>query len=213
MKNRNIVIVDYGLGNIKSMYNAIKFVNLKPPTITADCNKIKSADAIVLPGVGAFSEGMKNLNKLGLSNLLLDFVATGKPFLGVCLGMQMLFDESEEFGITSGLGIVKGKVNKLSLDNNLKFPHVGWNTIFEPSVDRWQNTILQDIENNSDMYFVHSFVAQPEFKSDILANTQYGNNIFCSAVRHNNVFGTQFHPEKSSKIGLKILEKFINIIN
>jgi glutamine amidotransferase len=213
MKNRKIVIIDYGLGNIRSMYNAIEYVNLIPPIITADDKIIKYADSLILPGVGAFGEGMKNINNLGLNFQILDFVKTGKPFLGVCLGMQMLFDESEEFGITKGLGLISGKVLKFVNEDNLKLPHIGWNNIEKPSDDRWNNTILTNINENSDMYFVHSYFAEPKHNENILSNTQYGNQVFCSAVNLNNVYGTQFHPEKSSKTGLQILENFIKLIN
>jgi glutamine amidotransferase len=213
MKKKNIVIIDYGIGNIKSMYNA--FCNLGiEPQLTADTKTILEASAVILPGVGAFQKGMENLHTLGLVETIRSFVKKGNPFLGVCLGMQMLLEESEEFGITPGLGLIKGKVIRLPIASSIneKLPHVTWNQLNEPTTGRWSNTILNDFPLNSDVYFVHSFVAAPNNSKTILSTTNYGGVSFCSALHQENIFGTQFHPEKSGQKGHLILNNFINLI-
>ena len=211
---KNICIIDYGLGNVRSMTNA--FENLGSiPLVTADHNKILNSDALVLPGVGAFKHGMDNLRQRNLVNTIFEFVKTGKPFLGVCLGMQMLMVESEEFGISKGLGLINGVVKKINLpkEGKEKLPHVSWNELQEPAPDRWKGTILDSIDNLVDTYFVHSFVAAPDDPNDILASCKYGDINFCAAVHHKNVYGTQFHPEKSGKQGLQMLKNFIKLIS
>jgi glutamine amidotransferase len=213
MSNKKIVIIDYGIGNVKSMYNAFFNLGYKPE-LTSDKQTILNADAVVLPGVGAFNKGIENLNNRGLFQIIHEFIKKGNPFLGVCLGMQMLFEESQEFGITPGLSLIKGKVIKLPFIPNSeeKLPHVSWNELIEPMAGRWDGTILENIPLNSDAYFVHSFVAEPTNEKDLLATTNYAGVNFCSAVQHENIYGTQFHPEKSSKIGLSILNNFVNLI-
>ena len=207
-----IAIVDYGIGNVKSMINA--FDSLKVEVLlTSDPNLIMNSSALVLPGVGAFTTGMNNLEKYNLINTIHEFVNTGKPFLGVCLGMQMLLEESEEFGNTKGLGLIKGKVVKLNIDkaNNERLPHVSWNEIKEPNQGRWKNTILENTTEFTDVYFVHSYAAVPQDSNHVLAIANYSNYDFCAAVSKKNVYGTQFHPEKSGVAGLNILKKFIDI--
>lgn len=211
--SKKIVIIDYGIGNVKSMYNAFYNIGLKPE-LTSDKQTILNADAAVLPGVGAFNKGMENLNNRGLFQIIHEFIKKGNPFLGVCLGMQMLLEESEEFGLTAGLGLIKGKVVKLPIihSSEEKLPHVSWNELNEPQKGRWYGTILENITVNTDVYFVHSFVAKPTSEKDVLATTNYAGVNFCSAVHHENIYGFQFHPEKSSQIGLSILNNFINLI-
>lgn len=211
--SKKIVIIDYGIGNVKSMYNAFFNIGLKPE-LTSDKQTILNADAVVLPGVGAFNKGMHNLNERGLFQIIHEYIKKGNPFLGVCLGMQMLLEESEEFGLTPGLGLIKGKVVKLPTlpFSEEKLPHVSWNELNEPQEGRWKGTILENIPVNTDAYFVHSFVAEPTNQKDILATTNYAGVIFCSAVQHENIYGAQFHPEKSSHIGLSILTNFVNLI-
>lgn len=212
MKMQKVVIVDYGIGNVKSMFNAINKIGLNP-VLSFNRKQILAADALILPGVGAFRKGMENLHNAGLFETIHEFVKTGKPFLGVCLGMQMLLEESEEFGYTPGLGLIKGKVVKLpiSAETEDKLPHVSWNELRQPSSGRWSNTILRGINSGTDVYFVHSFVAVPTSPSDVLSITSYGGVDFCSAIHHENIFGTQFHPEKSSIDGLSILTNFVNL--
>ena len=206
-----IAIIDYGVGNVKSIRNA--FENQKAEVIlTRERETILEADGLVLPGVGAFSHGMDNLNKFGLVEIIKDFVKTGKPLLGICLGMQMLLEESEEFGNSKGIGLIKGKVVKLPIKQSIqcKLPHISWNEI-QPKIVKWENTILDNIEDNSNMYFVHTFVAKPENEDEILSKTDYFNVEFCSSLKKDNIYGCQFHPEKSATHGLSIVKNFINI--
>lgn len=210
---KKIVVIDYGIGNVKSMINALESIGVDA-LLTFDKQKIMNADAIILPGVGAFKHGMDNLIKKDLVPVIHDYVATEKPFLGVCLGMQMLMEESDEFGASKGLGLIEGSVKIVPLPNysNAKLPHVSWNELIVPSENRWDKTILSTTTPNTDMYFVHSFAAIPTNQNDILANCSYGNITFCAAVHKKNIYGTQFHPEKSGILGLRILENFIKLI-
>ena len=207
----NVTIVDYNSGNISSVTNSFKEVakekvNIK---VTSDLNKIKSSDKVVLPGQGSFKsciDALKNIN--GLIDTLNEFVINKKkPLLGICVGLQMFADIGYEEIETEGLGWISGKVSKIDNQNGkFKLPHIGWNEI---NILKY-NKIFKNIENNSHMYFVHSYEFVPEDKSVISATTDYSSNIVCS-VEKENIFGTQFHPEKSDKIGLKIIENFIKI--
>ena len=206
-----IVIIDYDVGNVRSMINALKKVGIEPILSNKE-DDIISADGVILPGVGAFSHGMANLNKYNLVNIIKKYTNSNKPFIGICLGMQMLLDESEEFTNTKGLGLISGKVIKLPTQNinYEKLPHVSWNEIKEKKI-KWTNTILNKIEQQSDMYFVHSFIANLDNENEILSTTQYSDYEFCSSIKKGNIFGCQFHPEKSGEIGLKIIKNLINI--
>ena len=207
----NVTIVDYQSGNISSVINSFTEVakgkvNLE---VTADLNKIKSSDKIVLPGQGSFKSCVDSLNSInGLVEALNEFAITNKkPLLGICVGLQMFADVGFEEIETKGLGWISGKVSKIDNQNGkFKLPHIGWNEIEIVK----QSKIFKDIENKSHMYFVHSYEFIPEDKSVISATTDYSSKIVCS-VERDNLFGTQFHPEKSDKIGLKIIENFINL--
>ncbi len=207
------VVIDYGIGNVKSMCNALLHVGIEAD-LSSDRNTIMKADVLILPGVGAFAHGMNNLENCNLIPVLKDFVRTGKPFIGICLGMQLLLEESIEFGLNYGIGLIKGKVIKLPLEenNSEKLPHVGWNNIIEPTPGRWKNSLLDHLPQENNMYFVHTYVAVPENKDDILANCSYGGVDFCAAIQHKNIYGFQFHPEKSGELGLSILKKIKQII-
>ncbi len=207
----NITIVDYKSGNISSVINSFNEVakDKVKVEVTSDINKIKSSDKVVLPGQGSFKscvDGLNNIN--GLVDTLNEFVINDKkPLLGICVGLQMFADIGYEETETKGLGWISGKVSKIDNQNGIyKLPHIGWNQI---NIIK-ESSIFKGIENNSHMYFVHSYEIVPEDKNVISATTDYSSNIVCS-VEKENIFGTQFHPEKSDKIGLKIISNFINL--
>lgn len=206
-----IALIDYGVGNVNSIFRALEKSGANV-SLTNDYIEIMSSDGVLLPGVGAFSYGMERLSSLKLDTTLHEFSATGKPILGICLGMQMLFDSSTEFGFSKGLGLIPGQVLKLELndDNCCKLPHVSWSGIFPAGVE-WSETLLNGIESGEDMYFVHSYYVQPKNKGDILSETIYSRFKYCSTVKRGNVYGCQYHPEKSAKIGLNIIKNFVEI--
>lgn len=214
-----IAIIDYGLGNLFSVRNACNHVGHRAK-ITNDKRVIEKADAAILPGVGAFNVAMENLDKLDLVNPIKDFIQSERPFLGICLGLQLLFSESEEFGVTRGLDLIKGRVVKFPpMDHEgkkVKVPHIGWNRIFRFTDlhNSNGNSPLEKIEEGEFMYFVHSYYVEPLAETNILTKTKYAGIEFCSSIFINNVFGTQFHPEKSGKKGIEIYSKWTeSIIN
>ena len=199
-----ISIVDYGMGNLRSVKKAFESLGFLP-TVTRNPEEILNSDGLVLPGVGAFGDCMKNLEDFGLVDPIKSFINNGKPFLGICLGLQLLFEESEESPGENGLGILKGKVVRFPRFNEerLKVPHMGWN-----QVDAKRSLpILKGIPVGSWFYFVHSYFPEPEDSGVIAGKTQYGIE-FTSAIEKDSVFACQFHPEKSSTLGLKILQNF-----
>lgn len=208
----NLVLVDYQLGNIFSVRHACEKLGYSA-SISSDPDEIYKADAIILPGVGAFKTAMDNLAANDLIEAICDFVSLGKPLMGVCLGMQLLFESSEEFGDSKGLGLIHGNVKKFQTDihANVKVPQIGWNSISPPDEDLnvWKNTPFSDFNENTFMYFVHSYFVSPENKSLTLAQTIYHQTIYCSAIISNNIFAVQFHPEKSGIEGLKIYDNWL----
>ena len=207
----NVTIIDYNSGNISSVINSFKEVakNKVNIEVTSDLNKIKSSDKVVLPGQGSFKSCVDALNKIeGLSDTLNNFVNTDrKLLLGICVGLQMFADIGYEETETKGLGWIPGKVSKINNQNGkYKLPHIGWNQI---NIVK-DSKIFQNIENNSHMYFVHSYEFIPEDKNVISATTDYSSNIVCS-IEKENIFGTQFHPEKSDKSGLNLIKNFLNL--
>mgnify|MGYP001766896784 FL=1 len=198
-------IIDYNMGNLASVYNACsKFT--KDLKIVKNADDLKNLDKIILPGVGAYKDAMQHLEKSGLKDAILDFANSKKPLLGICLGMQLLFESSEEFGYTKGLGLIEGKVvkfDKSKMSSDLKIPHMGWNKIVNKD-----NPLFKNLQNPY-LYFVHSYHVVTDDKYTI-ATTNYGYD-FVSAVNKDNIFGFQPHPEKSHNNGLKILENFINL--
>jgi len=207
----NVTIVDYNSGNISSVINSFKEVVQDKVNIevTSNLNKIKSSDKLVLPGQGSFKSCIDALNKIdGLTDTLGEFVITNKkPLLGICVGLQMFADIGYEETETKGLGWISGKVSKINNQNGkFKLPHIGWNQI---NIVK-ESKIFQNIEDNCHMYFVHSYEFIPNDKNVVSAITDYSSNIVCS-VEKENIFGTQFHPEKSDRLGLKIIENFINL--
>ena len=197
-----IAILDYGMGNLKSVEKALQKVGAQT-FVTSEPEKVLVAEGLVLPGVGAFKDCMRNLKEYGLIDPLHQFIQSGRPFLGICLGLQLLFSESTEFGLYKGLDIIRGKVVRFPQDSTVKVPHMGWNTVkIEKEVP-----FLQDIEDESYFYFVHSYYVIPEDKSIVASTTHYGIE-FVSSICHNNIFACQFHPEKSQRLGLGILRRF-----
>ncbi|MBT4374372.1 MAG: imidazole glycerol phosphate synthase subunit HisH [Nitrospina sp.] len=207
-----IAVIDYGMGNLRSVQKALEFVGAKV-IVTHDPDLILSADSVVLPGVGAFKDCMANLNKLSLIDPIRKFIDSGKPFLGICLGLQVLFEESEEYGPVPGLGILPGKVVKFidgSSDTRkgpqIKIPHMGWNQI---KVKK-NAPLFAGVGNSPYFYFVHSYYVVPEDPEMVATVTHYGIE-FVSGIQHKNIYAFQFHPEKSQTLGLSILERFSNL--
>lgn len=212
MNNPNdfVAIVDYKLGNLFSVKHACIHVGINP-VVTSEKQIISKAKAIILPGVGAFGDAMKNLEKLDLISLLKDQVQSGVPLLGICLGLQLLFTESEEFGENKGLDLIKGKIVKFPpYCNNgfIKVPQIGWNTIYCKDKNNWNNSALDSIQQNEFMYFVHSYYAKPDNEEEILTLTNYEDLEYCSSILKENIFATQFHPEKSSTSGIEVYQNW-----
>lgn len=195
-----IAIIDYGAGNLHSVKNALDYLGA-PCEITGDAQKILGANEVILPGVGAFGDCMKSLDAAGLTGVVREAANSGKPFLGICLGLQLMFEESEEAPGTRGLGIFKGRVVRIPKREGLKIPHMGWNNI---------ETVKESkiLKGNPFVYFVHSYYIQPEDEGIVSAYTEYGSRLAVAAER-DNIFATQFHPEKSGGEGMEILKRFI----
>lgn len=211
LKSPYVAIVNYGLGNLFSVKNACDHVGLISK-ITSSKLEISNASALILPGVGAFKQAMDSLKSLDLIDAIIKFSDLDRPLIGICLGMQLLFDESEEFGSSNGLGLVKGKVKKFNVPSSVKVPHIGWNRINKVHDDSWENDFFKNQVNGDDMYFIHSYYCQPTDSSIIKAKTKYGEKYFCSSIIQNNIFGVQFHPERSAEKGLKFYNNIRNII-
>lgn len=197
-----IAIVDYGMGNLRSVQKGFEKIGAQA-VISRDQKEIENADRLVLPGVGAFPMCMENLTRLDLVDSILEFVQSGRPFLGICLGLQLLFDESAEFGRRDGFKIVPGQVRAFDRNMGLKIPHMGWNQVLFSK----DTPIFKGIEDGSYFYFVHSYYVDPADTSDTAAEAEYGIRFTC-AVHRDNVVAVQFHPEKSQELGLTILKNF-----
>lgn len=199
-----IAIVDYGMGNLRSVENALDFLGIKS-IITSDKETILNSDGIILPGVGAFPDAIDNIKEAGLDKVLKEAVNKGKPLLGICLGMQLLFEESDEVKLSKGLGFLKGRIEKLNID--LKVPHMGWNSL---NMEK-ESPILNGIKKGSHVYFVHSYYAVTGEEGILNAYADYGVKV-PGVVSKGNVYGIQFHPEKSGEIGLRMLKNFGEMI-
>lgn len=198
-------IIDYDAGNIKSVEKALQALG-EDAIITREREKILNADRVILPGVGAFGDAMDKLRAYGLEEIIHQVVDKGIPFLGICLGLQLLFEKSEESEGVRGLGLLKGEILRIPESEGLKIPHIGWNSLKFPNKGR----LFEGIPEESYVYFVHSYYLKAEDESIVKASTQYGTLIHAS-VEKDNIFACQFHPEKSSEVGLKILKNFISI--
>ncbi|MGM9935655.1 imidazole glycerol phosphate synthase subunit HisH [uncultured Clostridium sp.] len=204
-----IVIIDYGMGNLKSVRNALNYLGIENK-ISADPNEIKKADALILPGVGAFPDAMETIERLGLDKIIKEETQKGKYLLGICLGMQLLFEKGYEGLEKNGLGLLKGSIVKMKDDKerNIKIPHIGWNNLNYNKKD----ALFNDIDEGKYVYYVHSYFAQGYNDDDLVAYSEYGENKIPGLVRCENVIGAQFHPEKSGSVGLSILKNFGELI-
>ena len=211
MNKPEIIVIDYGVGNLLSVQRGLEKCGAKV-NLTSDPQKILEANRVVLPGVGAFSNAMKTLKNLGLTETLIELAKLKTPLLGICLGMQLLFEESEEFGITEGLGLIPVRVisvpNQTISGEKQKIPHIGWSSLYSPIMKDWSNTLLQNNKAGDCAYFVHSFMATPSDSNNLIAECNYGGTKIAAVVGKDQITGCQFHPEKSGEVGLEILRNF-----
>ena len=214
--SRRVVVVNYGVGNLLSVQRGLEACGAEVE-ISSDPEVIANAGRLLLPGVGAFESGMNELKSRGLVDAVIEFSSRGRPLLGICLGMQMLLTESEEFGLHAGLNLVPGRVIKIP-DRDAagsrvrKIPHIGWDALrYPPDRDGWSDSLLENTRVGEYFYFVHSFMAVPENPEDVLAECDYSGARITAVVAHQNVMGCQFHPEKSSEAGLRLLNRFLEL--
>ena len=210
---REVSVIDYGVGNLNSVQRAFEYFGAKV-ILTSNPDIILRSKRVVLPGVGAYSIAMSELKEKNLVDVILNVANRKIPLLGICLGMQLLFDKSYEFGFTKGLGLISGSVLPIphlsSSGEKLKIPHIGWNEI-RPNNDMtvWEHSLLKNCKSGDETYFAHSFIVKPDNNEDVIANSYYGGYEIPVFIKRENIFGCQFHPEKSGQIGLKILEQFL----
>ena len=211
----NIAIVDYGMGNLYSVQLGCERAGARG-SITSEPERIEQADAVILPGVGAFGDAIAELRRTGMADALVAVARSGKPLFGICLGLQLLMTESFEFGRHRGLGLIEGAVVRISEPKSstgvLKVPQVGWNRVWRTESHRWDSTPLMGLANGCFMYFVHSFVAVPAIRDVTVSVTWYGDTEFCSSICSDNVFACQFHPERSGPAGLEMYRNFVDIL-
>jgi glutamine amidotransferase len=216
--SKHVTIVYYGMGNIRSVSKAFEFHGVET-TITDDPEAVRRADRLVLPGVGAFKTAMEELTRRHLTEPILEHFEKQKPYLGICLGMQMLFSRSTEFGLTEGFDLIGGEVSKIpntseSDGTQYKIPNIGWCPLTVPDVHEaglWDDTILKDIEPGAHFYFVHSYCGHAQDATQEIGHTQYGENRITAVVRKGNAYGCQFHPEKSGPVGLQVIQNFLSL--
>jgi glutamine amidotransferase len=211
---KKVVIIDYQLGNLFSVKQACDTVGMNAE-ISSNKEEILNADALILPGVGAFIEAMNNLKKLELDIAIKQKVNLGTPIFGICLGLQLLFTKSEEFGAGNGLDLISGIIKRFPeslIDRKIRVPHIAWNTIYKQK-QNWESTALEELINNEFMYFIHSYYVKPDDDSCILTLTNYDSIEFCSSIISKNIFATQFHPEKSAEKGISIYKNWAKIHN
>lgn len=212
---KNVAIIDYKMGNLFSVQHACKKVGLNP-IITSDPQVVNNSDAVILPGVGAFGEAMEILTGLGLIKSIKEIISQRRPFMGICLGYQLLFSESEEFGKYKGLGIFDGIVRKFPIQKlnsrRVKIPQIGWNQILKYDNNKWEDSPLNGINESEFMYFVHSFYVEPDDEKIKLTKTFYEGFEYCSSINYENVFASQYHPEKSAEEGIKIYKNWAESI-
>ena len=213
MSSFEVVVIDYGIGNVFSVLRALERIGAKG-VLTSNASRIRDASRVILPGVGAYGRAANRLREMGLDVAILDYVATGKPFLGICVGMQLLMETGEEFGSNCGLGIIQGTVRKLDSSKvnsgGGRIPFIGWAPVFEANPNDWHDTPFSEVHSENTFYFVHSFQAHVANPSHRIAVHKLGECEITSAVRKDNVLGVQFHPERSARSGHLFLEKFLN---
>lgn len=211
---KKILIVDYGVSNLHSALKAVRQFSADAG-ITEDPAEIAAADGLILPGVGAFQAGMAGLESRGLVGAVKRFANSGKPMLGICLGAQIMLQYGHEFGAHKGLGIIPGSVVRFPEMKTAKIPHIGWDSIYPPQQaggNAWEGSLLGAVPRNEEMYFVHSFIFKPDSADSILALSNYERYEFCAALRQGNIYGLQFHPEKSGLAGLSVLKGFVELV-
>lgn len=215
MNDVDVVVIDYGMGNMLSVQRGLEHCGAKV-LITSNHDFILAAPRVVLPGVGTFGNAMNTLNSKGLVDVINKVANRHTPLLGICLGMQLLLDQSEEFGLTKGLGLIPGNVIPLSNQTisgeQQKIPHIGWNALVPPNnLQDWEGTLMQGITPGVSTYFVHSFMSVPNNPKNLIANCIYGGHEIAATIQKDNITGCQFHPEKSGEVGLNILRNFVSI--
>lgn len=209
-KSLPLAVIDYGLGNLFSLTRALRRVGA-PVAVTSDPQELLAAERAILPGVGAFGDGMRGLHERGLISPLRRYAESGRPLLGICLGLQLFMEEGTEFGRHEGLGLIPGRAVALKTREAAKIPHIGWNALAPAAGASWNGTPLEGAAPSSQFYFVHSFVAEPADVAHRLAEAAYGGTSFCAAARRANVCGVQFHPERSGPAGLRLLARFAGV--
>jgi glutamine amidotransferase len=215
MTQPEIAIVDYGMGNLLSVQRGLEYCGAKA-TLVSDPEILLSAKKVILPGVGAFAGGMSELKSRGLDVAVQTLAKKGVPLMGICLGMQMLFDESDEFGTTQGLGLIHGRVIPIPTEiidgQSRKIPHIGWNALISPHGPKsWEKSLLEKVSPGESVYFVHSYMARCSDESDCVAVAMYGGVSITAVIERENISGCQFHPEKSGEVGLNVLRRFLLI--
>lgn len=213
MKNQKVVVIDYGLGNIYSVVRALEVCGATNVCVSSKAEDVESADKLILPGVGAFANGMQGLRDRELVEPILRFAKSGRPLLGICLGMQMLASTSEEFGQQDGLNLIPGQVRAIphfAIDGTkLKIPHIGWRQLEKAFLTEWTGSILSYTKPGNSVYLVHSYMVELTDSSDLLSYSMYGGHQITTVIRRGSIYGCQFHPEKSGPEGLKILKTFL----
>jgi glutamine amidotransferase len=211
---KNVTVVDYGIGNLLSVARALEHCGATV-TVSGDPIELLKAQRLILPGVGAFADGMAGLDQRGLVEPIKCFAATGRPLLGICLGMQLLITTSHEFGAHEGLGLISGEVTPIPhvsiTGERCKVPHIGWNEIYSLNERGWDHSVLETSAQGCSVYLAHSFAVTPADRSHLIAEYSYGGNKICAAINHDNISGCQFHPEKSGETGLTMLHKFLTL--
>ena len=213
-KRKKITVIDYGMGNLFNVVRTFEALDCNV-SVSNNYNEILQADKLLLPGVGAFEDGMTDLKKSNLDNSIKEFSFNERPLMGICLGMQLLMSNSHENGNHDGLNLVEGEVLRFKSPDeksfNYKIPQIGWNKLLEPQPNTWIDSILEGVSFNPYMYFLHSYYVSPKDQKVILSETSYGQNTFCSVLQKNQIMGCQFHPERSGEVGLKILKNFLEL--